>query len=222
MSKLSAFIQLDFLTIKPYLKSIWFVLGLGLVLSVVQGNAYAVIGIYMAYSMLIVSYPFAIEDKNSLNVLYSSLSIRRGHAVLGRYAFSLVLYGGITLISIFLSIMMSIVLHYELTLSAMAAVFSFGFMFFSIILSIQLPIYFRLGYTKGKMMANAPLILMVIFISSFGVLTQYAPVRKLFDTIELLLTAKDSALYIIPVIIGVIALLLSYTVSLTSYEKRDL
>ncbi len=90
MIKPLAFARLDFITIKPYLtvKNLIIFAMVAAAINLYMGGS-ASIGIIMAYATVYVSYPFALGEKNGVDMLYSTLSISRGNVVAGRYIFAL-------------------------------------------------------------------------------------------------------------------------------------
>lgn len=169
-----------------------------------------------------VSYPFAICEKNNLDALYPTLSISRATVVLGRYLFALAfdlcaaLLGlAFSLVSLSVSQNMDEIFVALLTMLA-------TFIAVSLIEAIQLPIYFKLGYGKAKVMAYLPYVvffLAVLAISKLmpegGGLPQWA--SGLLGWI----TANAPLAALLGGILWLGGMILSYQTSLAYYKKRD-
>lgn len=102
MKELINFIKLDLITIKPYLsdKRLLIYLGLALALPYMNEDPLSAISLILIFTMMITTYPFAISDQNHLELLYTSLGVKRKHVVLGRYMTLFILYGGAIIIGI--------------------------------------------------------------------------------------------------------------------------
>lgn len=105
---------------------------------------------------------FAIEEKNNLGRLYGTLPIRLADIVLGRYLFILLSY--VAAVVLVLLISMGIALYQGNTLFGSYTLLGIGvsFLAFALIVGVQLPIFFRLGYIKAKFWSLAPFILVML------------------------------------------------------------
>jgi hypothetical protein len=168
MSKTISFVRLDLLTLKPYYRSAWALLAVGVILGVVQRDVYTMAIICMIYVILLISYPFTIGDKNGLDTLYATLAMRRAHVVLGRYALSAMLFAAVALFSVVLAFGMARVMTLPFSWSLMMVVVAGAFAFFSLAAGIQLPLFFKLGYARARFFVYLPLVLVpaVIYLIS--------------------------------------------------------
>ena len=93
MNKLTAFIKLDFFTIKPYFtfKSILIYAVIAVFLSITSINIFSAVGFGLMMGTMFIGYPFAIGEKSNMDALYATLSVNRKTVVIGRYAFTLIL-----------------------------------------------------------------------------------------------------------------------------------
>ena len=161
--------KLDFLTMKTqffsYLSLVVIVLMFGFMKSSV-----IVLCITSAWFIALqASNIFAIQEKNNLERLYGSVSVELNDIVLGRYAFMFLNY--------FISFLAVIVLNFGFSLyqgitvnvSDIMLGFSLSFLIFSIITGIQMPLFFKMGYTKAKVWALLPflIVMAVVVIPSF-------------------------------------------------------
>ena len=224
MYKALSFIRLDYFTVKPYLtiKNLLIFAVVALTMTVGNSGAGAAIGMLMAFAALYASYPFAMSEKNGMDVLYATLSIKRNTVVLGRYLFTLMLDIGAGLFAFVFSSITMTLLQREIELTRILLTAAALFLVFSIIQAIQLPLYFKWGYTKAKLLAYLPFIVLPLAIFAGS---------NLFGNIFLLdWVAEWSAWFMenmtAAVLTGAVAwlavMILSYGISRSLYRKRDL
>lgn len=222
MNKALNFVRLDFITVKPYftLKNliIFSVLPLVFIFSFETGAT--AIGMFMMLATLYVSYPFAVGEKNGIDALYPTLSIKRGTVVLGRYLFALTFDICAGIFAYAYSLLALIIMQKNFdTLESLAVTLAL-FVVFSIIQAIQLPIYFKLGYAKAKLLAYMPFIgffVVVFALSNFlggGLISQVTAFLEWIAANPLIAVALGIVIWL-----GI--MIISYRTSLALYNKRD-
>ncbi|WNY26682.1 ABC-2 transporter permease [Methanolapillus ohkumae] len=216
MKRIGAFARLDFYTIKPYLKSFYLMIVILVLFFLFLRSVSILAAMAMVSLVTISSYPFTIGEKNNMDILYSTLSLKRKDVVIGRYVFMLFIeIAGMSLI-----FLLSLVMQYFFkTTYEMMEVFITLCILLAISLSvaaIQYPIYFKIGYTKAKFMAMLPLFMIfgLIIISPFFI-----------QNMETVIEMADSNIMLIggiAVLLGFVFLAISCWVSCKLYQKRDL
>lgn len=221
MTKLKAVIHLDLFTVKPYMKSIVFLFAFGLFLNLSFTNASTSIYMYAMYVMLILSYPFAVGEQNSLDTLYASLSLKRREIVQGRYLLSVAAYFCVSLMAFATSII-SIAMKKEVAWNEFLFSVSVCFIVFSFFASVQLPIYFKMGYSKGKILAMLPIILISAgFIASGMFIKDGSDLNASTDALFQLITANLALWFLGCAATGALILIISCFISIRFYEKRE-
>lgn len=159
MNKTLKAVKLDYITVSPYftLKNLLLFSFVFLFLGYFTDNPVMVMGMLMMYGMMFASYPFAVGDKNGIDTLYCTLPLGRAQVVAGRYLFALSLVAVSGLIAFLSNFLASAVLGRELVPASSALTLLVVFGVYTLLLFIQLPIYFRLGYAKAKFLAYVPL-----------------------------------------------------------------
>jgi hypothetical protein len=224
MSKALSFTKLDFITIKPFLtlRTIILFAVMSLFFSMTNGNTMIAIGMGIIFAPMFLSYPFAIGEKTNMDALYVTLDADRETVVIGRYLFALAID--------FLAIAFALAVGaigsaIYILMGNGAATVSFSPILIltlagALILleAIQLPIYFKMPYTKAK----------IVTITSLGI------VGGLFGLIaggiggglidpnvfnNIFASPVLAALIILAVL--AIAVIISYSLSLRFYRKRD-
>ena len=223
MHKAISFVRLDFITVKPYLtvKNLCLFVGVALIVLVVNHSAAGAIGLLMAFAALYASYPFAIGEKSNMDVLYTTLSIRRNTVVLGRYLFALALDILAGLFTFVFSFVVLTVMRQGMDLIEALATILVLFFLFSVIQAIQLPIYFKLNYTKAKMIAYLPFVVFPLAIMAgshlFNDLFSLDAIAGLF----VWLSSHLAATVLTGVVVWLAIMLVSYKVAVLLYQKRE-
>jgi hypothetical protein len=223
MNKTLSFVRLDFITVKPYLtiKNLVIITGVTLILIYTSSNANAAIGLLMAFATLYAGYPFAIGEKSNIDVLYTTLSIRRNTVVLGRYLYALIFMICSGLFAYVISFVFLAILQKDFGVIETIPTILVLFLFFSVVVAIQLPIYFKLGYARAKFLTFLPFIAFALAIMVFS---------KFFSALFLIkwiagLFEWFSDNFLLTVLLGICiwfgVMALSYRVSLLYYKRRD-
>ena len=109
---------------------------------------------------------FVVQEKNNLDLLYGSLSLRLKEIVAGRY-FSI-------LLNYLLAFSMVIVVHAAAALltgkpfdfAGAPAAFGVSLLVFSAIVGVQVPLFFKMGYIKAKGWAMLPFLAVMALVAS--------------------------------------------------------
>ena len=150
MNKTLSFVRLDYITLKPYitLKNLLIFFGGALIMIISSGVSVSAIAMLMVYASLYVSYPFAIGEKNSIDALYATLSIKRSTAVLGRYVFALTVNVFAGLLACSFSFVVLTVMQKDFNVLESGVVMLVMLLLCIVIQAVQFPIYIRLDIPK--------------------------------------------------------------------------
>ena len=226
MNKAVSFMRLDLITVKPYLtvKNLCIFGGVAVFMLIVNNSAAGAIGLLMAFAALYASYPFAIGEKNNIDVLYTTLSIKRNTVVLGRYLFALTLDILAGLFTFALSVIVLTIAQKGIDIIETLSTIPILFLAFSIIQAVQLPIYFKLNYTKAKFIAYIPFVVLPLavlmgsnFLNEEYPLAQITIVLKWFEWFAL----NPLAAVLLCVAIWLALMFVSYRISVSFYQKRE-
>lgn len=224
MTKTLAFLRLDLLTIKPYLtlKNLIIFLLIAVFISLYTRSSGSVIGIFMAMGALYVSYPFAVGEQNGIDTLYATLTLNRNNVVSGRYVFALFVDVMAGLLAFVASFGVLAVMNIRFDPLEALAVFIGTFLIFSFIQAFQLPIYFKLGYARAKILAYLPFMGVFLFITLMGVFYQGSNLSQLLTAVSEWVAANPFLLAFILIAVWCVIMGLSYRLSLRFYQNRDL
>jgi len=224
MNKLLAFVRLDFITVKPYLtfKNLLIYAALAFFFTIITGFMSSGISIGMMVGVLFLSYPFVIGEKSNMDALYSTLSINRKTVVLGRYLFAIAINCCTILFFLTFSIagmLVTRISSFESGSGEIIWTIFFLAVLVLVIQALQLPLYFKLGYSKAKFVSMIPFAALpagFFVISSFdnGAITE--SLENLFTNV-----LNESSLIALVVFALLLVLYGSYRLSLLFYKKRE-
>lgn len=222
MSKLISFVRLDFHTIKPYKNSILIIIILGIGMGFGFKSASTLSSYFMMFLMVIMSYPFSIGDKNGLDTLYGTLPLNKKNIVAGRYLFVLMLEIIFVFLALLCSFALSVVCNLEFILSQELLVLCLCSVVFSIVVAIQYPIYFKLGYNKAKFIALIPLLAVFLIVIQLPMLVKLFNLNFSLEVLFANIAEKPLLMCLIFVATGLFVLAISCKISQKFYIKRDI
>lgn len=205
--------KLDFFTIKTQLLSYFSLVAIILMLSF-MGSPVAVLCITGAWFIALqASNIFAIQEKNNLERLYGSVSVALKDIVLGRYIFMLLNYFISFFVVVALYIGFELYRNNAINLTDIMLGFGLSFFIFSAITGIQIPLFFKMGYTKAKIMALVPflIIMLLVVIPSF--------INILSDLVQSAME-NQGMIIAVGIITSCIIQFVSYKVAVIAYRKR--
>lgn len=121
-----------------------------------------------------VSYPFLADERGRHDLLYATLPLQRSTVVWGRHLYFVVLEVCAFLIGVAASTAMSLFVGHRISLTITVLVALASATVATLMLAVQLPVLFRLGFTKSRWIVMLP---MMIGLSPL-LLTQLPGVRE--------------------------------------------
>jgi len=160
--KTISFILLDYMTVKPYFtaRNLLLYALIAVFVTTVSGNIASGMGVGMMLGTMLIGYPFALGEKCNMDALYPTLSINRKSVVLGRYLYTLTLNICAVLVCVAIAaagIYLAKLLNFAVSGESPTAIVIVLSAMFIFIQSIQLPIYFKYGYSKAKIFSLIPM-----------------------------------------------------------------
>ena len=133
--------------------------------------------------------------------------------VLGRYifAFSNYVISLVTVIAV--SLIVSLFRDMFIDVSNILLGFSLSLLIFSTITGIQMPLFFKLGYTKAKMWAVVPflVVMSLVIIPSF---------ITVLSTFVQSVMSNQSLVIAVGIVVSCVIQLISYKIAVIAYRKR--
>lgn len=205
--------RLDYFSFKSQIVS-YAALALMIIMFSIMGSSFVTLNITVSWFVALLSTNiFAIQEKNDLERLYASLSFSLKNIISGRYIFIFINYVLAMIVSIFIGIIITFlqnrnVDYADIILSIFISLFTF-----TIITSIQIPICFRLGYTKARAWCVIPFVLVM----AICILPSFIDV---FSNIIEGLIQHQIILEMISLIISLAIIPVSYHLSVMCYQKK--
>lgn len=161
--------KLDYLLLKPYLKSMLLTLLVPMLFPIFTGTLFEGLSFAATVIAMTTGYTFSIVEKNNLERFYGFLPAKKGAFVFGRYllifltGFCALLFS--FLIQLLILMLMSAVPATQEALLSLLVCMSL----FCIYAAVQIPGYYRFGSIKGKMFMFIPTVgfLLFYFIARF-------------------------------------------------------
>lgn len=212
---ISAFTRLDLSSWFPRtqtLLTLLFVVVVGVLLPI---PGMAIVAAALVTSLM-VSAPFLSDERGRLNTLYGVLPVSRRVVVIGRalsiIAYYLVAAALATSVTVISAIVRSGRIDTELLLVAHAAALAF----IALSMALQLPVFFRIGYSRGRLMAYAPAFVVAGLAWLLQATGTHINVGDAFEAIPVMAIAGAGAL------IGVVGIICAIIISARLYRTREL
>jgi len=190
-----------------------------LILIFSTGESTVALTMLMVYGNIFVSYPFAVGEKNGIDALYAVLSVNRKTVVIGRYLFTIIVDILTAVSAFFISLVISIAMSKTGSIRETITIITAIFLIFTFIQTIQLSLFFKLGYDKAKLLAYVPLAGLPVVIILFSKLFS-GDGKRLHIIIEWSILHPGIIIALIVIIWGAAALI-SFALSLKYYRNRD-
>jgi len=158
---------------------------------------------------------FAIQEKNGLDRLYGSVSVKLKEIVLGRYVFMFLNYLMAFFATIILYFGVGLFLNEILHITDVITGFSISFLMFSAIIGVQMPMFFKMGYTKAKVWGLVPFIAVL----ALSIAIQSFANTPLSGVVAFMQSHKD-ILIIGGILASCIIQFLSYQIAVVAYRKK--
>lgn len=175
----------------------------------------------LAITYQLVLGAFALEDKNSSDIILVSLPMKKRTIVLSKYV-SIYVYSAYAIIGYtFIYLMVNLFhLPLEVPLTLIGVIGSIVGV--TLYFSISFPLIFKYGYIKSKM-ANLVVFLGLVFGGTLLIYQRSQNDPSIFGQQMMGLLQEGSNLFIMMGLFVILAIIfmLSYFISLTLYEKRE-
>ena len=161
-------------------------------------------------------YPFATEETCGAGRMYGMLPIRRRQAVAGRYLYTVAVGIATILVCVGISAVAYLVAGMDVDIGDMAAGLVAGFVMFIVSVAFQIPGYYKLGATKGRVITFIP---MALYFGSYALIGKVG-VPRILSVLGPFADPKFMALGIVALM--VIMLLISFEVSVKIYREKGM
>ncbi len=157
MSNVIKSAKLDFSLLKPYLKTMCFIMLFPAFFAAINRSLMVGVSFAMYFIAMTTGYSFTISEKNSMERLYGILPVKKSEIVIGRYVYIIIMGVIALVVSLILQPVVLIALGERLTASDFISAAAIGILLFGIYTAIQLPGYYKFGSIKGRAFIIVPL-----------------------------------------------------------------
>lgn len=206
-------IKKDFLLIKSNLKS-FIVIILVFTLFSMNGEGFDVSFILPFLAIMMFISTFSWDEFNNFNAYAITLPIGRKNIVKSKYISAIIFIAIATIIGLIISYLTTILSKNIFDIEAILSNLFGTLLGLSIILAIWLPVVYKFGVEKGRIM---------LFVGVFALVFLCATLSKLFDFTSLInfLNSLDKVLFIAIPLISIAIMVISYLISVRIYLKKE-
>ena len=166
---------------------------------------------------LLASNPFAADERGRLDTLYATLPITRRGIVIGRYLALLVAYLVAAALATAVAVVVQIKSGQAVDPRLFGAVNVFSLLFFAVAISLQLPFFFSVGFTRARLLTFIPAAVLVgaaAVASQVGTLSAHGLINGVSRSL--------TALWIVAPIVVTAVLVASLIIASAQYSRRAL
>ncbi|WP_165817981.1 ABC-2 transporter permease [Microbacterium sp. Gd 4-13] len=113
---------------------------------------------------IMLSAPFLGDERGRLETLYGILPVSRGSVVFGRTLAILVFTAIAAAIALAATAVVALVRGDTVAAELMGVALAAGFAFIGLAMALQLPVLFRIGYARGRLVTYAPALAIAAFL----------------------------------------------------------
>lgn len=218
MNRIASYVKLDFITVGPYFtpKNMLIYLIITAFIVISTQSVYMISGFIATLGQVYTAYPFAVGDQNGIDALYFTLPGNRRDVVFARYCYGISLSLAFSLVGLILGTTIGILMFDQFHFIELLATVGAIFLFVILLLSFQLPIYFKFGYMKARMLAYLPILIFIcaaLLLESSGIFASLVP--------WIIIMAHLPVFIAMLALVFFLFLLLSCFLSVRLYEQRD-
>jgi len=216
MSGVLRFVRLDIRVQQATLRTTLAVAGLLAVLTwVVTPLPPMIVAIFTFAAAIVAVEPFRADERGRLDVLYAVLPVGRAEVVWGRYLTMLGVQVSFAAVGVLLAVAAAAAKAQPLDVGLTGLVLAAGLAINALVLAVQTPVLFRVGYARARWVAFTPIMVIMAIVALAGP----SGLNLLRVASALAATAWLPALFPLA---GLVALALSALASAWLYGRRDL
>ncbi|MCH1883348.1 ABC-2 transporter permease [Agrococcus sp. ARC_14] len=212
---IAAFARFDLLSWfarKQTLLTLLFVVVVGVVLPV---PGMAILAAALVTSLM-VSAPFLGDEKGRLDTLYGLLPIARSTVVIGRVIALVTYYLSAAALATAVTLVMAAVRGDQVAPGILLIAHAAAAAIVGLSLALQLPVFFRIGYSRGRLMAYAP-----AFVVAGGAWLGQAT-GMLAPLQQALASTPVEVMVLVGILIGIVGIVIATALAARMYRGRAL
>ncbi|NMA93988.1 MAG: ABC-2 transporter permease [Clostridiales bacterium] len=170
MNNIGKAIKLDVLSVMPYMtvKNLVVLVALGSFYVLLLKTPIMSVVMTQIFSLMFATYPFMVGDQAGIDPLFKIMGIKSDDVVSGRYLLAFLLIVSMLIVGIVMAALGSILYPSENLTSTLLSSAATMFIVSSLVVFIQYPIFFKMGYLKARTIGMMPFFLIGIAIFAAG------------------------------------------------------
>lgn len=165
---------------------------------------------------LMVSAPFLGDERGRLDTLYGVLPVSRGVVVIGRTLSIVTYYLAAVVLATIVTVISAMVRGRRVETDFLLIAHAAALAFVGLSMALQLPVFFRVGYSRGRLMAYAPVFVVAGLAWLLQATGAHVQLQRAFGGVPVVAIAGLGAL------IGAIGISCAIVVSARIYRTREL
>lgn len=174
-----------------------------------------IVAVFTFAAAIVAVEPFRSDERGRLDALYAVLPVGRANVVWGRYLTMLGTQVAFAAVGVVLAVVAAAVKALPLNAGLTGLILAVGFTLNALILAIETPVVFRMGYARARWVAFTPILVILAIVALAGP-----------SGLNLLRLASGLQVEVwLPALLpvaGLVVLALSALVSVRLYATRDL
>lgn len=209
-------IKLDIISIRPYLtiKNFAIMTFIPLLYMYMMDSPVITLSMAMVFGIIFSSYPFLLGENAGIDGLYRICGISSKELVIARYIMAYIIFISVSIFGIIYYLLISLIKDYPIGMDIFEMI-GINFLFFTLMICYQYPIYFKYGYAKAKTFG----FLLILIIGILGMVGGYF--IKDFTLIINFLEENEMMIVIGLFILFAIFLAISVKLAFKFYKQRD-
>lgn len=210
-------IKLDIISIKPYLtiKNFAIMTFIPLFYMYIMDSPVITLSMAMVFGIIFSSYPFLLGENAGIDGLYRIFGISSKELVIARYIMAYIIFISVSIFGIIYYLLIALIKDFPIGMDIFEMI-GINFVFFTLMVCFQYPIYFKYGYAKARTAGFIP----ILIIGILGMVGGYF--IKDFTLIINFLEENEIKIVIGLCILFVILITISMMLAINFYKKRDL
>lgn len=175
------------------------------------------VAVFLFAAAILAVDPFRSDERANLDALYATLPLSRHQVVAGRYLTTLVILAVSALTGLTLGTIAALTLGHPLQPGVILTVLTAGFLFDAVILAVELPLLFAVGYARARWVTLTPMLIIGV-----AILVTRSIRLPLTEIVEAVQQTPPAALVVTGLLLGLGLLGASGLLAARVYDRRDL
>lgn len=209
-------IRLDLISMRPYItfKNFAVMTFIAFLYMYIMKSPVITISMAVLFGIIFSSYPFLLGENSGIDGLYRIYGINSRGLVIARYILAYIIFFTVSIFGIIYYLLIALVKDYQIGTDIFGMI-GINFLFFTLMIAFQYPIFFKYGYAKAKTFGFLP----IFIIGIIGMLVE--SLIKDFSPVINFVKENQTMILIGLFVLIVFIVIISIKLSLNFYKQRD-